>query len=670
MGSAFVVPPLGGLPPKGGTTNEGGTTNARWPLATMKSSFSSAAAGTGRSGVVSELFARLALIGLGTLLLAGILFSTVPRPQRLAWRRDSMQIIATVGFDDHITLGKLGETIENPQEVMQLQLVDRATQQVYPMRDDVYLRGSVVTWYSQNHWRRVPPPNNLGTDAVAADRRMRPRIAHGRKENRLPEPTGRHESAGSAVYQVGPPVEQRITLEPYLDRDDLFYIWPLLEPVGPALFYSPATGRLMRRPNGSGEPRGGNFKCEVDTSGLVDGRQAALIPASEEVLVSPYLQMPDDRWPLPRLTALAARWLKESGLPLNKHYEVARRFEQQLSSSGQFQYTLQGPERDAQIDAIEDFVSNNPRGHCEYFATALALMLRSVGIPSRVVLGYRCDEWHEDQHCYQVRQLHAHAWVEAFLDRDQINQIPPVLRGREGIDWTHGGWLRLDPTPAADVGTQAAQRTLWGAWQGRWHGLERYWDKYIVDMNYIKQRESVYNPISQATRNLASRLFDPHWWTGLAARLWASLAATLRSGMIGWLFGVVALIAILLVPVTVGWWLVRFLVWLWRRFSAAGGQQRAGTRSSIEFYHRFEQIVARWGMRRPAGQTPCEFARDAGTRLAAVRGRRELYGRAMQVVEAFYRVRFGGRVLDLAAAQTVEQALKDLAAGAEKPPPA
>jgi hypothetical protein len=450
-----------------------------------------------------------------------------------------------------------------------------------------------------------------------------------------------------------------------LERDDLFYIWPLLEPVGPALLYSPSTGRLMRRPSGSDEPRGGNFQCDVDTGGLADGHQAPLIPASEKVLVSPYLQMPGDPWPLPRLTALAARWLKESGLPLHQQYDVARRFEQQLSSSGQFQYTLQGPERDTSIDAIEDFVSDNPRGHCEYFATALALMLRSVGIPSRVVLGYRCDEWHEDEQCYQVRQLHAHAWVEAFLDPDQI---PQGLRGSQRIDWTHGGWLRLDPTPASELGTQAAQRTMWGAWQGRWHGLQRYWDKYIVDMNYIKQRESVYEPISRATRDLTSRLSNPRWWTGFAARLWASLAATLRSGMIGWLVGVFVLIAISILPIMVGWWLVRRLRRLWRRFSGAGGQRLAGARSSIEFYHRFEQIVARSGVQRAAGQTPREFAHHAGTRLAAVSGRRELYSRAMQVVEAFYCVRFGQYVLDVAAVQTVEQALEDLAAYSNSPP--
>ncbi len=73
------------------------------------------------------------------------------------------------------------------------------------------------------------------------------------------------------------------------------------------------------------------------------------------------------------------------------------------------------------------------------------------------------------------------------------------------------------------------------------------------------------------------------------------------------------------------------------------------------------------GLQRAAGQTPREFAHAAGTRLAAVSGRRELYTRAMQVVEAFYRVRFGRHVLDAAAAQTVEQALEELTAGAEKP---
>jgi hypothetical protein len=630
-----------------------GAAPGRWPLAAMKSSFTSAPAGTGRSGVVTELFARVALIAVGALFLAAVIFSTVPRPRRSAWHGDPGRTVATVGFSDQIALGGLGETIESQQEVMQLKLVDPATRQVYPLRDaEVYLRGSVVTWYAQNHWRRTPPPSNDESGSPS------------RPENPQPEHVSAGKKAGNGAYDVGPAVVQQIAMEPDLDRDDLFYIWPLVEPVGKDLHYDSSNGRLSR---GNGGPRSNYFKCEVMTSGLADGHQATLVPASRAVRVSPYLQMPSDRRPLPRLTALAGRWLRESGLRLEEHYELARWFERQLANSGQFQYSLQGPERDTSIDAIEDFVSNNPRGHCEYFATALALMLRSQGIPSRVVLGYRCDEWHEDQQCFQVRQLHAHAWVEAFLDPEQI---PEALRRSAAIRWTHGGWLRLDPTPAAEVGTQAARRTLWGAWQGRWHGLERYWDQYIVDMDRNKQRESVYEPISRATRNLASKLFDPRWWRELAAGLWASLAATFRSGIMGWLCGVALLIVMVIVPMAAGWWLVRRLVGLWRRLSGAGGQGPAGARSSVEFYHRFEQIVARLGLQRAAGQTPREFARTAGRRLAAVSGRGESYGRAMQVAEAYYRVRFGRLVLDASAAQSVERALKELTADAEEPPSA
>ncbi len=662
--AALVVPLLDFFPPKGGTTNQGGTTSGRWPLAAMKSSFTSAAAGTGRSGVVGELFTRLALIASGALLLAGAIFWTVPRPHLPAWHGDSRHIIATVGFNDKIALEAMGETLENPQEVMQLKLVDRATQQVDPMRDDIYLRGSVVTWYSHNHWQRTAPQDEAGKIPIRPykpSKRVRIALEHGEIQ-----PPDRFRS-DRTVFQVGPLVEQRISMEPYLERDDVFYVSPLVLPVGPSIFYSPQTGRLMRRPSGSDEPRGGIFKCEVDTSGLVEGHQAPLVPASEAVLVPQCLQLPGAPWPLPRLNALAARWQQESGLPFDKQYEIARSFEQKLSNSSQFQYTLQGPERDASIDAIEDFVSNNPRGHCEYFATALALMLRSVGIPSRVVLGYRCDEWHEDEQCYQVRQLHAHAWVEAYLEEDQI---PAALRGSDRIDWGRGGWLRLDPTPAADLGTQAVQRTILGGLQARWHSLERYWDKYIVDMNYVKQRENVYEPIYQAARDFASRLFDPHWWKRLAARMWASLAALLPSGRIGWLTGILVLIAVSVLPMMAGWWLVRSVRRLWRRFAGGGDRRRTGAQSSIEFYRRFEQIVARAGLQRAIGQTPCEFACDVGTRLAAVSGRGELFAQAMQVVEAFYRVRFGRHALDALAAQSVEKALEDLAAGAEKPPPA
>jgi Domain of unknown function (DUF4129) len=227
----------------------------------------------------------------------------------------------------------------------------------------------------------------------------------------------------------------------------------------------------------------------------------------------------------------------------------------------------------------------------------------------------------------------------------------------------------LDPTPAADIGTLAAESTMLGAWQGRWHGIERFWDQYIVDMDRKRQRESVYEPISRTASYLMKEVVDPGWWKGLAARLWAALEALLRSGVMGWLFGLTVLMAILILPLSAGWWLARRLVRLWRRLSARG-KSTAGARSSIEFYRRFELIAARLGLQRRAGQTPREFAGAAGSRLADVSGRVELTGLAVQVVEEFYRVRFGRHDLDEAASAMVQQALNELTAGAEKIGPA
>ncbi len=109
------------------------------------------------------------------------------------------------------------------------------------------------------------------------------------------------------------------------------------------------------------------------------------------------------RWPcrgaqaptsLPNLVALARRWIAESGLPRQDRLGRARYLEQKLAS-GRYQYSLAGQHRDTRLDPIEDFLTKHPQGHCEYFATALTLMLRSQGIPARLVVGYKCDEWNE-----------------------------------------------------------------------------------------------------------------------------------------------------------------------------------------------------------------------------------------------------------------------------------
>ena len=86
-----------------------------------------------------------------------------------------------------------------------------------------------------------------------------------------------------------------------------------------------------------------------------------------------------------------------------------------LARSGEYTYTLDLRRQDANIDPVMDFLVNVKAGHCERFASALALMLRSQGVPSRVVVGFRGRRERSDDGAYVIRQNQAHAWVEILV---------------------------------------------------------------------------------------------------------------------------------------------------------------------------------------------------------------------------------------------------------------
>src|SRR5208282_4488659 len=72
----------------------------------------------------------------------------------------------------------------------------------------------------------------------------------------------------------------------------------------------------------------------------------------------------------------------------------------------------------SQLDPVEDFLVNRKKGHCEYFASALALLLRSIDIPARIVNGFKGGDWNDLTQSMYVRQKHAHSWVEAYVGRN------------------------------------------------------------------------------------------------------------------------------------------------------------------------------------------------------------------------------------------------------------
>ena len=110
----------------------------------------------------------------------------------------------------------------------------------------------------------------------------------------------------------------------------------------------------------------------------------------------------------PALARMAAEWTPSTETREEKMEAIQRRLMRE------YRYSLE-PRTDATRDPVMDFLAVSRAGHCGHFATALALLGRTVGVPTRLVLGYRVAERHPLLAHYVVRRKNAHAWVEAQM---------------------------------------------------------------------------------------------------------------------------------------------------------------------------------------------------------------------------------------------------------------
>ena len=126
-------------------------------------------------------------------------------------------------------------------------------------------------------------------------------------------------------------------------------------------------------------------------------------------------------------------------------------------------YTTRPPERPAGVDPVDDFLFNQPVGHCEYFASAAVLLLRAAGVPARYVTGFRGGEWNPIGGYVAVRGERAHAWAEAFV--------------------AGAGWTRVDATPPAEALAPA------GRLDATSDALDFYWSRWVVGYDLGRQRD-------------------------------------------------------------------------------------------------------------------------------------------------------------------------------------
>jgi hypothetical protein len=591
----------------------------RWPLAGRAPDFGDSNAGYGGPrGVARELRRRVAGIGVGSLLLALVVFFIFPRWGNQPWRGAMAARRHAVGYSDAIRLGELGKILEDPAEVLRVELLDAATQEPYEVRGELYLRGSVLTRYQQGRWSH--PGRGVFSNAETVPLAW-PAPAEAR-------------------------VIQRITIEP-LDRPELFCVWPFANlREGQSLLFDPDREVLLR-PNAD---MGRRLIYELATPAFRGGLQESLMPRQEGPPLGtlPLLEMPPVEV-VPGLVAKAAEWVRE--VDPADHFAVARVLERQLAASRTYQYSLEGQPRDPALDPIEDFITTHPRGHCEYFATALVLMLRSREIPARMIVGYKTDEWNRLGRFFQVRQLHTHTWVEAYLEPGKAGR--PLVAESPARAAASGAWLRLDPTPG---GQSPRVNPVVDAFGSAFDWLDFLWANYVLELDRPRQRETIYDPLADSLLAMARRLVDPDWWRSVLG----TLAATLGTGLWNLVVGLAAALGLVALIATAQFARLAWRTWRWRYGRDPGRVRRSGP-TRVEFYRRLERLLARLGLTRAPWQTQREFALEAGRTLLASTGRPQLAGLPEQITEAFYDVRFGATALDNCRVEAVERALAMLA---------
>lgn len=244
------------------------------------------------------------------------------------------------------------------------------------------------------------------------------------------------------------------------------------EPLKAEFLFAPTSRGILTLPYGTVALAPPGLPLRRGHGGSVRWRYPRARPVPLEIAWQPAAALPQE----PRLPARRLERLLQMG----PEHEAARRGSLRMAPGilstpdlartltgalRRFRYTLDNPSGQAE-SPLEDFLERSQAGHCEYFASAMALMLRARGVPARVVNGYRLGPWIPEGGYFRVSQDQAHSWVEY---------------------WHEGRWWPADPTPASEADGEGGPATL-GA-LSRWLDALRYrWDRHVVRFSDADQQ--------------------------------------------------------------------------------------------------------------------------------------------------------------------------------------
>jgi len=487
----------------------------------------------------------------------------------------------STGFSDRVQLGRIGQIQQSNAVVMHIQI-----------DGDQHGRYAL-------HWRGVALANFDGRDwSNPREQYVLPREADG--------------SFAVPLFSQGVAQAALARTQAASGRSNrLIHYRVLMEPIGTNVFFLAPWARRVS----------GTYRAvQIDRGGAVydlDGERAVSLyeadsdisaPSPEQLraagdylppFVLTYLQLPGLD---PRITRLAAQ---VSG-PASDSYDKAVAMEKYLKTH--YGYTLQLPGSPV-ADPLANFLFERKQGHCEYFASSMAVMLRTLRIPARVVNGFVSDEFNDVTGNYVVRARNAHSWMEAYFP---------------GY-----GWITFDPTPDSASGSPQG----WGRVMLYLDAASSFWREWVI--SYDSSHQSVLGQsVLSGTRSSIDRT---RMWARLRyARMlnWARKSRRSVEHAPGRWFGVSAAVVLLLLAFANAGRIARVIGT--RRLQAH--PERSPDQAAAMWYERMARYLARRGVRKSTTQTAQEFVR-------AIRDER-LRAQVGRFTDAYESARFGHSVDD------------------------
>ena len=468
------------------------------------------------------------------------------------------------GFSDNVELGRIGEIKLQSAVVMRTRL-DVPRDAVPNLR----WRGIALTtfdghrWYTPEHRNETVPAGADGWYRLASS----------------------HSPSVASKFRL---VKYSVLIEP-LATDSLFVLahpiavrGPFGRDTGNALRDRPTRFLLVDQTNSVFTPFNNFSKYIYEGEALVP-----VIPPDElrkastdypESIRDTYLQLPSLD---PAIPALARDITRRAKTPFDKSAAI------ELYLRTRFGYTLTQPDPPPK-DPLAYFLFTRRMGHCEYFATAMTVLVRSLGIPARYINGFLLGEYNDVADSYIVRGSDAHSWVEVYFP-----------------DY---GWIPFDPTPP--VGSKP-EFSL-GRLAYYWDWFEMAWSEWVINYSQAQQMHlatSAQRSARQWSYWMQRFLYlkqdaGVQWVKGWHKLLEGGLKQNPKLLLIPALL--LAAIVLLLVR-------GRALADLWISLSARAGGKSARSpdrapRLATLYYSRLLRALERRGFHKADSQTPREFA--------------------------------------------------------------